>query len=120
MASRSAAFTDSRPSILHAHFLMLVLFAAHTASIGQYWHKLTDKTFTGIYHANFFDLAMMIPYFIVLFVLALYGMHRYWLGGAALPYSRNVPGPTPEVKSAWPRVTVQLPIFNEKYVIERL
>jgi cellulose synthase/poly-beta-1,6-N-acetylglucosamine synthase-like glycosyltransferase len=97
-----------------------VLLAAHTASLGQYWHKLTDKTFTGIYHANFFDLAMMIPYFIVLFVLALYGMHRYWLVYDYYAYSKNVPGPTPEVKGAWPRVTVQLPIFNERYVIERL
>ena len=34
-------------------------------------------------------------------------------------YSKNVPGPPPEVKE-WPRVTVQLPIFNERYVIERL
>ncbi len=97
-----------------------MLLAAHTASLGQYWHKLTDKTFTGIYHANFFDLAMMIPYFIVLFVLALYGMHRYWLVYDYYAYSKNVPGPPPEVKGAWPRVTVQLPIFNERYVIERL
>jgi cellulose synthase/poly-beta-1,6-N-acetylglucosamine synthase-like glycosyltransferase len=105
---------------LSSHFPISVLLAAHTASLGQYWHKLTDKTFTGIYHANFFDLAMMIPYFIVLFVLALYGMHRYWLVYDYYKYSRNVPGPTPEVKGAWPRVTVQLPIFNERYVIERL
>ena len=105
---------------MSSHFPISVLLAAHTASLGQYWHKLTDKTFTGIYHANFFDLAMMIPYFIVLFVLALYGMHRYWLVYDYYKYSRNVPGPTPEVKGAWPRVTVQLPIFNERYVIERL
>ena len=105
---------------MSSHLPISVLLAAHTASLGQYWHKLTDKTFTGIYHANFFDLAMMIPYFIVLFVLALYGMHRYWLVYDYYAYSKNVPGPTPEVKGAWPRVTVQLPIFNERYVIERL
>ena len=104
---------------MYSHLPISVLLAAHTASVGQYWHKLTDKTFTGIYHANFFDLAMMIPYFIVLFVLALYGMHRYWLVYDYYAYSKNVPGPPPEVKE-WPRVTVQLPIFNERYVIERL
>src|ERR1700751_590023 len=98
---------------------MLMLFAAHTASIGQYWHRLTDKTFTGIYHANFFDLAMMIPYFIVLFILAIYGLHRYWLVYDYYAYAKNVPGPPPEATS-WPRVTIQLPIFNERYVIERL
>ena len=61
----------------------------------------------------------MIPYFIVLFVLAIYGLHRYWLVYDYYAYAKNVPGPPPEVK-AWPRVTVQLPIFNERYVIERL
>jgi cellulose synthase/poly-beta-1,6-N-acetylglucosamine synthase-like glycosyltransferase len=104
---------------LHLHLLNPALLAAHTVSLGQYWHKITDKTFTGIYHANFFDLAMMIPYFIVLFVLALYGLHRYWLVYDYYAYSRNVPGPPP-VATEWPRVTVQLPIFNERYVIERL
>ena len=83
---------------MYSHLPISVLLAAHTASLGQYWHKLTDKTFTGIYHANFFDLAMMIPYFIVLFVLALYGMHRYWLVYDYYAYSKNVPGPPPEVK----------------------
>src|SRR5450432_1650971 len=96
-----------------------MLLAAHSISVGQYWHKLTDKTFTGIYHANFFDLAMMIPYFIVLFVLAIYGLHRYWLVYDYYKYAKNVPGPPPEATS-WPRVTIQLPIFNERYVIERL
>jgi cellulose synthase/poly-beta-1,6-N-acetylglucosamine synthase-like glycosyltransferase len=28
--------------------------------------------------------------------------------------------PTPEMKSAWPKVTIQLPIFNERYMIDRL
>src|ERR1700720_4206373 len=105
--------------VVYAHFPISAPFAAHTALVGQYWHKITDRTFTGIYHANFFDLAMMIPYFIVLFVLAVYGLHRYWLVYDYYAYAKNVPGPPPEATS-WPRVTVQLPIFNERYVIERL
>ena len=32
-----------------------------------------------MYQINGFDLAVMIPYFLVLIVLAMYGMHRYWL-----------------------------------------
>lgn len=92
---------------------------AASVSLGRYWHQLTDRTFSGVYHANAFDLAMMIPYFLVLGVLALYGLHRYWLVYDFYKYSKNVPGPPPPV-SAWPRVTVQLPIFNERYVIERL
>jgi cellulose synthase/poly-beta-1,6-N-acetylglucosamine synthase-like glycosyltransferase len=104
---------------VYAHLFIQILLAVHTASIQQYWHKITDRTFTGIYHPNFFDLAMMIPYFIVLFVLALYGMHRYWLVYDYYTYAKNVPGPPPAA-THWPRVTVQLPIFNERYVIERL
>src|SRR6202163_2548769 len=72
-----------------------------------------------MYHANAFDLAMMIPYFIVLFVLAIYGLHRYWLVYDYFVYSKNVP-PAPPPVANWPSVTVQLPIFNERYVIERL
>src|SRR5258708_34354304 len=72
-----------------------------------------------MYHANAFDLAMMIPYFIVLMVLALYGLHRYWLVYDYFMYSKNLPATPPPVAN-WPRVTIQLPIFNERYVIERL
>src|SRR5260370_11985320 len=87
--------------------------------ISHFWHRIADKTFGGMYHANAFDLALMIPYFIVLMVLALYGLHRYWLVYDYFMYSKNVPATPPPVAN-WPRVTIQLPIFNERYVIERL
>jgi len=99
--------------------LSLSLALLSQSSLGHYWHKLTDRTFAGVYRANSFDLMMMIPYFIVLFVLAVYGLHRYWLVYDYFAYAKNVPATPPEVK-AWPRVTIQLPIFNERYVIERL
>ena len=92
---------------------------AAQSSLGHYWQKITDRTFSGVYHANGFDLAMMIPYFIVLFILALYGLHRYWLVYDYYAYSKNVPAQPPPV-TEWPRVTIQLPIYNERYVIERL
>ena len=100
--------------VLLATFLFL-----SQSGVSRYWHKLTDRTFTGVYHANAFDLMMMIPYFIILVILAVYGLHRYWLVYDYYKYRKNVPGPAPEVKE-WPRVTIQLPIFNERYVIERL
>jgi cellulose synthase/poly-beta-1,6-N-acetylglucosamine synthase-like glycosyltransferase len=28
--------------------------------------------------------------------------------------------PTPEMKQEWPQVTIQLPTFNERYMIDRL
>ncbi len=106
--------------MVQTHLSIATVLAAQT-SLSHYWHKLTDGTFTGVYHANAFDLAMMIPYFLVLFVLAVYGLHRYWLVYDYYVYSKNVPGPPPEVEvKNWPRVTVQLPIYNERYVVERL
>jgi cellulose synthase/poly-beta-1,6-N-acetylglucosamine synthase-like glycosyltransferase len=105
--------------MVHTPLLLLALYAMHTSSLGQYWRKLTDTTFRGVYHVNAFDLAMMIPYFVVLFILAVYGLHRYWLVYDFYKYAKNTPGPPPEIKK-WPRVTVQLPIYNERYVIERL
>ena len=103
---------------MYAALTVTILLAQQSAA-SRFLHRLTDRTFSGIYHANAFDLAMMIPYFIVLLVLAMYGLHRYWLVYDYFLYSKNVPPPPPPVTN-WPRVTVQLPIFNERYVIERL
>jgi hypothetical protein len=38
-----------------------------------------DTTFRGLYRANAFDMALLIPYFAVLVLLASYGVHRYAL-----------------------------------------
>jgi len=79
-----------------------------------------DKTFQGLYQINGFDLALLIPYFIVLIILAAYGAHRYWL---VYLYYKNKKNKTTEPASQFddlPRVTVQLPIFNEQYVVDRL
>src|SRR5215510_7736350 len=60
-------------------------------------------------------------YFIVTVGLALYGFHN--LITTIIYLSMKTPirskGNTYTLKE-WPRVTVQLPIFNEKYTVERL
>src|SRR5881275_1465673 len=88
---------------------------------GQYIRQhFFDKTFQNLYHANAFDLALLIPYFVVLILLASYGIHRYIL---VYLYYRNKANRTTEPAqrfSELPRVTVQLPIFNEQFVIDRL
>ena len=61
----------------------------------------------------------MVPYFFVMIILAAYGIHRYALVYNYYKNRKNVAGPPPEI-AAWPKVTVQLPIYNERYVIERL
>ena len=101
------------------HSIAALLFAFEASPFTSYLRRLRNHTFSGIYQANSFDLAMMIPYFVVLTVLAAYGIYRYVLVYNFYRYRDNVPGPPPSV-SEWPKVTIQLPIFNERYVVERL
>jgi cellulose synthase/poly-beta-1,6-N-acetylglucosamine synthase-like glycosyltransferase len=58
-------------------------------------------------------------YFFVLSILAIYGWHRYYLVYLYMKHKGNVPQPVPPPRQL-PRVTVQLPIFNEMYVADRL
>ena len=98
------------------------MFVPADNPVSGYWRKMTDPTlnpFRGIYHLNSFDLAIMIPYFIVLVILAAYGIHRYVLVYNYFKYRHRVPE-TPPDPVEWPKVTIQLPIYNERYVIERL
>ena len=79
-----------------------------------------DATFQGLYKANAFDIALLIPYFLVLILLASYGVHRYML---VYLYYKNKKNRTTEPAGHFadlPRITVQLPIFNEQFVIDRL
>ncbi len=79
-----------------------------------------DKTFQGLYQINGFDLALLIPYFIVLIILAAYGAHRYWLVYLYYKHRKNKTLEPAGQFEELPRVTVQLPIFNEQYVVDRL
>jgi len=60
-----------------------------------------------------------ICYLAVLLGLSLYGVHRYVIVYLFFKHRKNVPVPVRRFESL-PRVTVQLPIFNELYVVERL
>jgi cellulose synthase/poly-beta-1,6-N-acetylglucosamine synthase-like glycosyltransferase len=60
-----------------------------------------------------------ICYLTVLFGLSLYGVHRYVIVYLFFKHRKNVPVPVRHFETL-PRVTVQLPIFNELYVVERL
>ena len=80
----------------------------------------TDQTFKGLYHWNAFDAALLIPYFLVMIVLAIYGVHRYTMCWLYFKYRKNAnPNPNSHFDEL-PQVTVQLPIFNEQFVIDRL
>jgi len=80
----------------------------------------TDQTFKNLYHWNPFDAALLLPYFAVMIVLAIYGLHRYTLVYLYFKHAKNhQPGP-PGHFDDLPRVTVQLPIYNEQFVVDRL
>jgi cellulose synthase/poly-beta-1,6-N-acetylglucosamine synthase-like glycosyltransferase len=66
-----------------------------------------------------FELLVLVTYFFVLCILGFYGWHRYHLIRQYMKHKDKVPGPPPPVEE-WPVVTVQLPIFNEMYVADRL
>ncbi|MGH9500778.1 MAG: cellulose synthase family protein [Terriglobales bacterium] len=104
-------------------FLSFQLLAAVFApkGLGQYIRQhYLDRTFQGLYHANGFDLALLIPYFVVLILLASYGAHRYVLVYLYYKHKKNRTTAPASHFAELPRVTVQLPIFNEQFVVERL
>jgi cellulose synthase/poly-beta-1,6-N-acetylglucosamine synthase-like glycosyltransferase len=65
------------------------------------------------------ETAILATYFFVLSILAVYGWHRYYLVYAYSKHRENLPKRLPPLDPL-PRVTVQLPFFNEMYVVDRL
>jgi cellulose synthase/poly-beta-1,6-N-acetylglucosamine synthase-like glycosyltransferase len=58
-------------------------------------------------------------YFFVLVILAVYGWHRYYLVYLYMKNKDRAPVPAGELP-ALPVITIQLPIYNEMYVADRL
>jgi len=65
------------------------------------------------------ELFFLATYFAVLIVLSVYGSHRYVMAYLYYKYKGNLPSPKGKFEQL-PIITVQLPIFNEMYVCERL
>src|SRR5467141_4866850 len=65
------------------------------------------------------EALFLATYFLVLLVLAIYGAHRYVMAYLFYKYKGNLPVPAGRFAQL-PRVTIQFPIFNEMYVVERL
>jgi cellulose synthase/poly-beta-1,6-N-acetylglucosamine synthase-like glycosyltransferase len=87
---------------------------------GKLVDSLFDNTFTDIYRLQPFDYAILVPYFAVLIVLSFYGLHRYHMIRGYLKYRKQMPTEAPQKFEQLPRVTIQLPLYNEQYVVERL
>jgi cellulose synthase/poly-beta-1,6-N-acetylglucosamine synthase-like glycosyltransferase len=76
-----------------------------------------------IYHDyEFWKVILLTAYFAILLVLSFYGSHRYLM---VYLYRKYAAGADPEPRARYaeedlPVVTVQLPLFNERYVVKRL
>ena len=77
----------------------------------DHWNRL--------YSPTAFDIFILIPYLAILTILAIYGIHRYHLVYLYLKHKDKVAQPRAKLETK-PRVTIQLPIYNEMYVVERL
>src|SRR4029078_10188033 len=65
------------------------------------------------------ETAILGTYFFVLVILAVYGWHRYYLVYLYMKTKDRHPVPAGAF-DVLPLVTVQLPIYNEMYVADRL
>ena len=53
-------------------------------------NALTDDTFSGIHQLSWFDWSLLIPYFTVMVVLSIYGLHRYEMIRGYLKHRRKL------------------------------
>ena len=90
----------------------------------QYFGDLLNKTAANIsplYQLDAFDWTILILYFTILTVLAVYGGYRIKQVIDFWRYRKFVPKPKEHFAEAeLPLITVQLPLFNEMYVVKRL
>jgi cellulose synthase/poly-beta-1,6-N-acetylglucosamine synthase-like glycosyltransferase len=95
-------------------------FAPQTG-LRHYLRTMLNDPFAKLPHPwNWFDAAMLLPYFAVMILLALYGIHRYTMCYQYFRYRKNYNPNPPRHFEELPQVTIQLPIFNEQFVIDRL
>ena len=89
-----------------------------------YFHDLVNKTWGNIsplYQLDTFDWAILIVYFSILATLAVYGAYRIKQVIDFWRYRKFVPRPSARfAEHELPVITVQLPLFNELYVVDRL
>lgn len=105
--------------------LILILQPLVTpAELTREYYSILDKTagnISPLYRLDLFDWVTLILYFSVLTILSLYGAYRIL---QVLDF-RRYRGMTPKPSAYFadtdlPFVTIQLPLYNEMYVVERL
>jgi cellulose synthase/poly-beta-1,6-N-acetylglucosamine synthase-like glycosyltransferase len=103
--------------------LATLVFAFVTAPTlkDRVFHRVfSDSPFSGIHELVWFDWAMLIPYFSMLAILSIYGLHRYETIRTYFKHRKKATTAPPRRFEQLPPVTIQLPLYNERYVVERL
>jgi cellulose synthase/poly-beta-1,6-N-acetylglucosamine synthase-like glycosyltransferase len=100
----------------------LAFFVTSPSTSEKVWNALFDDTFAGVHSLAFFDYAVLIPYFTLLAILSFYGLHRFAMIKGYYQGRKNMPKQPAQrfEENNLPAVTIQLPLFNERYVVERL
>ena len=95
-----------------------------TVELWENYQSVITKTsgnISPLYRLDGFDWTILILYFAILTVLAVYGAYRIKQVVDFWRYRHIVPRPKASYRETeLPRITVQLPLFNEMYVVERL
>ena len=106
---------------LRLHAAACLAFASQNG-LSHYLKSMqeTDRTFKDLYHWNSFDAALLVPYFAVMILLAIYGLHRYTLVYLYYKHRNQYRPDAARHFDELPMVTVQLPVFNEQFVVDRL
>ena len=99
---------------------MVLLAQRHGLMHYLHQQQIAQHTFAHLYTWNGFDIALLTPYFIVLIILSFYGLHRYQLVWLYYRHKKNAAKEPPQTFAELPFVTVQLPIYNEQFVVDRL
>ncbi|HXG31876.1 MAG TPA: cellulose synthase family protein [Bryobacteraceae bacterium] len=99
---------------------LVLAWLATPSPVRRALRNLTDDTFAGIHQLSWFDWCLLIPYFTILAILSIYGLYRLEIIRTYFKYRKRLPKEPPARFEQLPRVTIQLPIYNERYVVERL
>jgi cellulose synthase/poly-beta-1,6-N-acetylglucosamine synthase-like glycosyltransferase len=95
-------------------------FLAAPGGADRLVRSMFDNTFAGVHQLAWFDWAMLIPYFTILLILSVYGLHRYDTIHTYFKLRKNATKEPVKRFEHLPPVTIQLPLYNERYVVERL
>src|ERR1700722_945926 len=91
-----------------------------TSTLTRISRSFPNDAFAGIHQLAWFDWALLIPYFGILAILSVYGLHRFDTIHTYFKHRRKATGHPALRFESLPRVTIQLPLYNERYVLERL